>query len=229
MFELEAVLHHWRKYWSIHITQGGVPPNHPEQFVPKYNYRGCKYICFNGWYYTYNYKQSIYVMHLWTNTAIKSLEVLDSRGCFLVLSELHPCWYSQWWKGRYLHELHCESIGQVPLSSPHIPIIVFLLLLFLLLLLFCFLGPQPWHMEVPRLGVKSELQLPAYSTATATQDPSPICDLRHSSWQHWIQNPQTGTRDQTHIFMDTSQICFCCATMGTPKGHLNFNSFNSWA
>ena len=29
----------------------------------------------------------------------------------------------------------------------------------------CFLGPHPWHMEVPRLGVKLELQLPAYTTA----------------------------------------------------------------
>ena len=27
-----------------------------------------------------------------------------------------------------------------------------------------------WHMEVPRLGVESELQLPAYTTATATRD-----------------------------------------------------------
>ena len=27
-----------------------------------------------------------------------------------------------------------------------------------------------WHMEVPRLGVKSELQLPAYTTATAMRD-----------------------------------------------------------
>ena len=26
-----------------------------------------------------------------------------------------------------------------------------------------------WHMEVPRLGVVSELQLPAYATVTATQ------------------------------------------------------------
>ena len=26
-----------------------------------------------------------------------------------------------------------------------------------------FLGPVPWHMEVPRLGVESEPQLPAYS------------------------------------------------------------------
>ena len=38
---------------------------------------------------------------------------------------------------------------------------------------FCFglfLGPHPQHMEVPRLGVKLELQLPAYATATATLD-----------------------------------------------------------
>ena len=34
------------------------------------------------------------------------------------------------------------------------------------------LGPHWWHMEVPRLGVESELQLPAY--ATATRDPSCI-------------------------------------------------------
>ena len=28
-----------------------------------------------------------------------------------------------------------------------------------------FLGPHLWHMEVPKLGVKSELQLPAYTAA----------------------------------------------------------------
>ena len=36
---------------------------------------------------------------------------------------------------------------------------------------FCFLGPFLWHMEVPNLGVESELQLPAYTTATATPEP----------------------------------------------------------
>ena len=30
-----------------------------------------------------------------------------------------------------------------------------------------FLGPYPWHMEVPGLGVKSELQQPAYSHSNA--------------------------------------------------------------
>ena len=37
------------------------------------------------------------------------------------------------------------------------------------------------HMEVPRLGVESELQLPVCATATATQCPSHVCDLHHSS------------------------------------------------
>ena len=35
------------------------------------------------------------------------------------------------------------------------------------------LGPHLLHMEVPRLRVASELQLPAYTTATATPDPQP--------------------------------------------------------
>ena len=38
-------------------------------------------------------------------------------------------------------------------------------LFYFLLLLFLFLGLHPRHMEVPRLGVKSELRLPAYATA----------------------------------------------------------------
>ena len=35
-----------------------------------------------------------------------------------------------------------------------------------------FSGPQLRHMEVPRLGAELELQLPVYTTATATQDQS---------------------------------------------------------
>ena len=57
--------------------------------------------------------------------------------------------------------------------------------------LFCFFvfsGLQPGHMEVPRLGVKSELQMPAYSTATAMQDPSRVCNLYHNSGNAWILN-----------------------------------------
>ena len=43
------------------------------------------------------------------------------------------------------------------------------------------MGLHLWHMDVPRLGVQWELQLPAYTTATATQDLSGICDLHHHS------------------------------------------------
>ena len=66
-----------------------------------------------------------------------------------------------------------------------------------------FLGPHLRHMEVPRLGVKSELQLSA--CATATRDPSRVCDLHHSSQQHQILNPLSEARDQTHVLMDASQ------------------------
>ena len=34
----------------------------------------------------------------------------------------------------------------------------------------------------------------AYTTATATPDPSPICDLHQSLWQHWILNPLSEAR-----------------------------------
>ena len=69
-------------------------------------------------------------------------------------------------------------------------------------------------MEMPRLGVESELWLLATATAIANCYAS-VCDLHHSSWQRWIPHPLSKARDLTHILMDTSQICFCCATMGT--------------
>ena len=78
------------------------------------------------------------------------------------------------------------------------------------------LGPHPWHMEVPRLGVKSELQLPAYITATATRDPSDVYNLHHSSRRHQIPHPWREARDRTRVLMETSQIHFRCATTGTP-------------
>ena len=70
-----------------------------------------------------------------------------------------------------------------------------------------FLGPHPRHTEVPRLGVKSKLQLPAYTAAIATWDPSRVCNLHHSSWQHWICNLLSEARDQTGIIMDISRVC----------------------
>ena len=69
-------------------------------------------------------------------------------------------------------------------------------------------------MEVPRLGVDLELQLPACTTATP--DPSCICNLHRSLQQRGILNPLSEARDWTRIFMDTCQMCYCWATTGTP-------------
>ena len=72
-------------------------------------------------------------------------------------------------------------------------------------------------MEIPRLGVESELQLLAYSVATATPDLSHVCDL-HNLWQHRILNPLREARDQTLNFMDTSWVCNPLSHNGnTPK------------
>ena len=72
-------------------------------------------------------------------------------------------------------------------------------------------------MEVPRLGVEMELQLPAYTTATATRDLRHIRNLHQNSWQHWILNPLSEARDQTYVLIDTSQMRFHCATTETPQ------------
>ena len=86
-------------------------------------------------------------------------------------------WYSVKnpdWKYELMDEKHA--------ISRYLYIGVFL---FLFLILF-FGGEQhPQHMKVLRLGVESELQLPA----TATPDPSRVCALQNSSWQHQFLDP----------------------------------------
>ena len=87
---------------------------------------------------------------------------------------------------------------------------------------FFFLGLHLKHMVVPRLEVESELQLLAYTRATATSDLSRISDLYHSSRQHQILNPLSEARDRTSNLMVHSRICFCCATMGTLDCHFQY-------
>ena len=89
------------------------------------------------------------------------------------------------------------------------------------------LGPHPRHMEVYRLGVKLELQLLVYTTATPTQDPSHVCSLHHSSWQRQILNPLSRARNGNWVLMDASYIRFCRTTMGTPSFSLRIGKRNS--
>ena len=63
-----------------------------------------------------------------------------------------------------------------------------------------------WHMEVPRLGVQSELQLPAYTTATAISK----LYLPSTPWFVAMLDPYPTKRgrDQTCILMETSWVCY---------------------
>ena len=54
---------------------------------------------------------------------------------------------------------------------------------------FIFFLLQLWHMDVPRLGVESELQLGPMPTTMAALDPSCICNLCQSLQQCWILYP----------------------------------------
>ena len=62
----------------------------------------------------------------------------------------------------------------------------------------------------------------AYTTATATQDLSRMCNLHHSSRQGQILDLLCEAKDRTCILIDTSQIHFSYATKGMP-GFFFFN------
>ena len=92
--------------------------------------------------------------------------------------------------------------------------------------IFIFLGPHLQHMGFPRLGLKSELQLLAYTTPTPIQDLSRTCEL-HSSLQHWILNTLSEARDWTHTLMDTGWDLNLLSHNGNFLKHLLVNDMKS--
>ena len=68
-----------------------------------------------------------------------------------------------------------------------------------LFIYFSFLRPHLQNMEIASLGVKSELQLPDYTTAKTMPDPSHTGELHHSLWQYPVLKPLSEVRDQTCI------------------------------
>ena len=74
----------------------------------------------------------------------------------------------------------------------------------LLCFVFLHFGLHPQHMEVPGLGVESELQKPA--TATVTLNPSHICDLCLNLQQGRTFNPQSEAKNPTHILLGTGRV-----------------------
>ena len=81
-------------------------------------------------------------------------------------------------------------------------------ILFFCFFFFCFLGPNPRHMEVPRLGLNQNCQ------PTPQPQPRQIRALSVTytiSRQHQILKPLMEACN----FMVASRICFCCATTRT--------------
>ena len=59
----------------------------------------------------------------------------------------------------------------------------------------------------------------AYTTATATRDPSHGCDLHHRSWQHQILNPLSEARGRTCVLRG-------CLSYSFPLHHDGNSSFS---
>ena len=78
-------------------------------------------------------------------------------------------------------------------------------------------------MEVPRLGVASKLQLPAYDTGTEMPDQSCVCDLHHTQLTAMpIPKPLSEARDRTHILMETMLVLNPLSHNGNSR---DFNSY----
>ena len=116
------------------------------------------------------------------------------------ISYLFSSWFVGAFKnimiGNYLLLLHKYFLPGCLLLSIlfRIPLIIFCLFV-----CFFFKWPHPWHMEVLRLEVESELHLPG--SATAMPDLSYICELCHRLWQCLSE-----VRDWTCILMDTGGV-----------------------
>ena len=101
----------------------------------------------------------------------------------------------------------------------------FIIILFIYLFIFSFL----FRAALTAYGsswarAESELQLRAYTTATAMRDLSHVCNLDHSSQHRQILNPLSKPRDQTCILRETSRVHYHWATIETPASHFKSDS-----
>ena len=73
-----------------------------------------------------------------------------------------------WFSSIFFHSVGCLFIFLIVSFDTQK---LFIIIIIITITIIAFLGPHPWHMEVAGLGVESELQLPAYTTARAMPDP----------------------------------------------------------
>ena len=78
--------------------------------------------------------------------------------------------------------------------------------------IFLFLWSYLCHMEVPGLGVQSELWLPSYTIATEMPDPSCMWNLHYSLRQRWSWGQGSNLHPHTH----SVRFLTYWATIGMP-------------
>ena len=173
--------------------------------------------------------QSSPLLHLFWSWTVRQLEPItethsleclvlpgDCRGQFPVdLQLLFPHHQQCFWLKLVIKMEASHLLLWVDLRS--LGVCLFVCLFFVFVFVFCFLGLHPWHMKVPRLGVELELQLLAYTTATAKPDLSLVYNLHHSSRQCQILNPLSEATDQTCNLTAPRWIRFCCTMTGTTR------------
>ena len=75
--------------------------------------------------------------------------------------------------------------------------------------IFClFLGPHPTAHGSSQARGRIRAAAAGLHHSNSNTRSKHICDLHCNSWQHQILNPLRETRDQTHVLMDTSRICY---------------------
>ena len=119
------------------------------------------------------------------------------KSIFQFISSLSSCIYTIFNPYRYLNSMIIKLNDYFSSFKSHWSLFLSL-----------FLRLHPWHMEVLRLGVKSELQLPAYTTATAMPGP---------------QSTEWGQGSNPNL-MVPSWACFCCTMMGIWDNEVLFQS-----
>ena len=155
-----------------------------------------------GWFYIYNIH--IYEIYIY----IKSLNFLYMEYVYSIYNYKYIFYVFLYIYRENIYRILVKGFPQ----SSYLP--------FLFFLFFFFLGWLLGHMEIPRLGIQSELQLPAYTTVTATWDLSCVCSLHCSLWQHRILNPVSEPGMEPSSSWILVRFVTHWATKGTPSVYL---------